>query len=137
MVANFIFFSEPRIGMAGRVIPYIMYSGNDNIHIIFRQTDGKQVKLSGVCSRLFSLCCPGITEIDMLGINTAEVTDMRSMFAGCKKLRCLKNFDEVYTHQVSDMHQLCSECTTLEAVDLSNSDTNNVITTIEMFRNCT
>ena len=75
-----------------------------------------------------------ITGIEHL--NTSEVTDMNSMFYGCKVLTQLdvSNFN---TENVTDMSSMFHGCDALTELDVSKFDTKDVTDMSSMFRDCT
>jgi surface protein len=68
-------------------------------------------------------------------LNTANVTDMNSMFAGCSSLTSLdlSNFN---TSNVTNMFGLFRNCSGLTSLDLSNFNTENVTDMSAMFLSC-
>jgi len=74
-----------------------------------------------------------INHLDYL--NTSEVTDMSSMFYGCKKLKTLdvSHFD---TKNVEYMSYMFWGCSTLTTLDVSHFDTRNVKNMTSMFAAC-
>ena len=68
-------------------------------------------------------------------LNTANVTDMNSMFYGCSALTSLdlKNFK---TENVTDMYNMFDGCSALTSLDLTNFNTANVERMQEMFKGC-
>ena len=80
--------------------------------------------------QLFYNCT--LTEINLNGYDTSNVTDMSSMFYGCKQLTSLdlSGFD---TSNVTNMRAMFSGCSSLQKVTLSQT-----LTTISsgMFKNC-
>ena len=74
-----------------------------------------------------------ITGIEHL--NTSEVTNMRSMFYGCKALSQLdvSKFD---TKNVTDMSSMFEGCAALSQLDVSKFDTKNVTDMGRMFSGC-
>lgn len=74
-----------------------------------------------------------ITGLDRL--NTANVTDMRSMFHRCTALTSL-DVSTLNTAKVERMQDMFSSCQSLTSLDLSNFNTANVWDMQEMFENC-
>ena len=74
-----------------------------------------------------------ITGIENL--NTSEVTNMRSMFYGCKALTRLdvSKFD---TKNVTNMRSMFYGCAALSQLDVSKFDTQNVTNMSSMFEGC-
>ena len=80
--------------------------------------------------------CKALTKIEGLEyLNTAEVKDMRGMFAACEALTSLdlKNFN---TQNVTDMSSMFSNCEALKSLDLKNFNTQNVTNMSSMFSDC-
>ena len=80
--------------------------------------------------------CEALTKIEGLEhLNTAEVKDMRGMFAACEALTSLdlKNFN---TQNVTDMSGMFSNCWALTSLDLKNFNTQNVTNMSSMFDGC-
>jgi len=67
-------------------------------------------------------------------LNTSEVTNMSSMFNGCK-LTSL-NLSHFNTAKVTDMAGMFDYCTKLTSLDLSSFNTSNVTSMSIMFRDC-
>ena len=68
-------------------------------------------------------------------LNTANITDMSSMFQECSNLKFLDftNFD---TKNVSNMYFMFNGCSTLTSLDLTNFNTKNVSNMNGMFCDC-
>ena len=80
--------------------------------------------------------CYDLTEIEgIANLNTEEVTNMRSMFLGCRSLTSLdvSNFN---TQKVEDMSDMFSGCSGLKSLNVSNFDTQNVKDMNSMFYDC-
>ena len=69
--------------------------------------------------------------LEVLGANTAGVTDMSSMFEGAHQITSVPLFD---TGSVTDMNYMFSGCTSLTSVPLF--DTGNVTDIHDMFAGC-
>ena len=76
-----------------------------------------------------------VTSIDLLALDTSEVTDMGGMFSVCSSLTNLdvSKFD---TSKVTNMGSMFSYCSSLTSLDVSNFDTSNVINMSSMFDSC-
>lgn len=68
-------------------------------------------------------------------LNTSEVTTMRVMFNGCKKLANL-NVSNFNTSKVTEMFSMFSNCSMLTSLDLSSFNTSNVTNMSDMFEHC-
>ena len=66
-------------------------------------------------------------------IDTSNVTNMGSMFYGCRLLRCIGNFN---TSNVTNMGSMFQKCSSLTSLDLSGWDTSNVTNMSYMFEDC-
>ena len=79
--------------------------------------------------------CKYLTELDLSNFNTAKVTDMSSMFDGCGKLTELdiSNFN---TADVMDMRSMFEDCGKLTKLDISKFNTANVKNMRSMFEGC-
>ena len=80
--------------------------------------------------------CRKLTNLDLSNLNTANVKNMRSMFDGCRNLTelDLSNFN---TENVTDMSHMFSKCAVLASLDLSKFNTTNVTNMSHMFSECT
>ena len=83
---------------------------------------------------MFSACSK-LTEIDVSGLDTSNVTDMSKMFYGCASLLSLdiSNFN---TSSVTDMHYIFAGCNSLTNVNLTGINTSNVTDMSSMFEEC-
>ncbi|MCD8145014.1 MAG: BspA family leucine-rich repeat surface protein, partial [Oscillospiraceae bacterium] len=84
---------------------------------------------------MFYYCC-SLEELDVSGFDTSNVTDMAFMFAGCMDLTSLdvSSFD---TSSVTDMYGMFALCTDLAQLDVSGFDTSFVTDMGSMFTYCT
>ena len=116
--------------------PYPIY-GNMDGTIWVVSTPAKRMNANADCERMFGLwMAPNITSIDFgENFNTANVTDMSSMFYGCYNLTSL-NLSNFNTANVRDMDGMFWGCTSLTGLDLSNFNTENVIYMGFMFDSC-
>ena len=75
------------------------------------------------------------TSIDLSKLDTANVTDMNSVFYGCESLTTLdlSSFD---TRNVSDMRSLFQDCNALTVLDLSSFDTGSTTNMACIFSEC-
>ena len=75
-----------------------------------------------------------LTSLDVSNFDTSQVTDMMSMFEGCRSLTSLNvsNFD---TSKVTNMSSMFEDCYILTVLDLSSFDTSKVTNMSGMFRN--
>jgi len=79
--------------------------------------------------------CSSLVSIDLSSFDTTRVTDMCSMFSGCSALSALdlSSFD---TTQVTRMCSMFSGCRALTALDLSSFQTTRVENMSSMFSGC-
>ena len=79
--------------------------------------------------------CEALTSLDLKSFNTQNVTDMGFMFAACEALTSidLRNFD---TQNVTDMSRMFKDCSALTSLDLKNFNTQNVTNMGSMFDGC-
>ena len=76
-----------------------------------------------------------IALLEVLDMNTSELTSCRSMFRYCKNLTSVTC--EWDTSKVTDMYAIFSACFNLTELDVSNFNTSNVTVIRSMFNNCT
>ena len=74
----------------------------------------------------------GLTEVDLTGIITLNVTDMYYMFWGCRSLQNV-DFSNMDLSNVVDMGYMFSGCSSLTSVSFNGSDASNLINTSSMF----
>ena len=79
--------------------------------------------------------CSYLTELDLSNFNTKNVTDMSSMFEGCGKLTKL-DISKFNTANVKNMRSMFEDCGKLTELDLSNFNTENVTDMSHMFSKC-
>ena len=79
--------------------------------------------------------CSALTSLDLKKFNTENVTDMSYMFFKCSALTSLdlKNFK---TARVKHMYYMFSGCSALTSLDLKNFNTENVTDMYNMFYGC-
>ncbi len=79
--------------------------------------------------------CGGITSLNLSHFNTSKVTDTGGMFDGCAKLTSvnLSGFD---TSKVTTMQVMFSGCSKLTSVDLSSFTCESLADTRSMFSGC-
>ena len=79
--------------------------------------------------------CSSLTSLDLSHFDTSKVTNMYSMFRDCNNLTSLdlSNFN---TNNVKDMSRMFDGCKSLTSLDLSNFNTSNVTDMSWMFDGC-
>ena len=70
--------------------------------------------------------------LEILDVDTSNVTDMSYMFKGCNSLTTL-DVSSFNTSNVTDMSHMFYNCSSLKTLDLSNFDTSNVTNIKDMF----
>ena len=79
--------------------------------------------------------CRGLTSLDVSRLNTSNVHNMQYMFLSCSGLTSL-DVSSLNTSNVFDMSGMFYGCSGLTSLDLSSFDTSNVSFMDNMFRNC-
>ena len=79
--------------------------------------------------------CSGLTNLDLSTFKTDNVTNVRLMFEGCSGLRNL-DLSTFKTDNVTDMAAMFSDCSGLTKLDVSGFKTDNVTDMYDMFRGC-
>ena len=77
----------------------------------------------------------GLVSLDLSGLDTSSVTNMRSMFGSCRELKTL-NIRSLDTSCVTDMSGMFSDCRRLKKLDIRNLDTSSVTDMSGMFGYC-
>ncbi len=84
------------------------------------------------CEQLFRLC-KQLKKIDISELNTKKVTNFRYMFMSCTNLEEIEGINHLNTANVTDMCSMFSSVRALKHLDLSNWDTSNVTNMNSMF----
>ena len=79
--------------------------------------------------------CSEVVSIDLSGLDTSEVADMRSMFSDCSSLVSL-DLSSLDTSSVTDMSGMFRDCSKLASLGLSSFDTSSVTSMSSMFSGC-
>lgn len=134
----------------GSVVGWMEGNG---VYKVSTQTKGQKVIFNKDCSKMFyggRFWCDNIElskrsesemkEVYFDNVDTSNVINMRSMFAGCEQLKSLdlSSFD---TPNVVNMSKMFRKCSNLPSLDLSHFDRSNdiymnVIYMDEMFNGC-
>ena len=79
--------------------------------------------------------CKSLTSLDLSNFNTRNVTDMQYMFMSNTNLAKIdvSSFD---TSQVTNMNSMFYMCSSLQSLNLDNFNMSNVTNTFAMFENC-
>ena len=111
------------------------YKQRENItKVVFDKSFAEYTGLSSTAHWFFEFS--KLTTINGIeNLNTANVTDMSSMFCSCSSLTSLdvSNFN---TQNVTDMSNMFAGCSGLTSLDLSNFNTENVTEMRFMFNGC-
>ena len=113
-----------------------------NTHAWFRHLWGlTDIDLGGLdtsevtdMSRMF-YDCDHLVSLDVSGLDTSKVTSMEGMFMSCSSLKSL-NLGEIDTHNVTNMENMFSGCVNLMSLDVSRFDTSKVTEMAGMFERC-
>lgn len=98
--------------------------------------DGSCKNFSGTSLHGLFIAFSGLTTINGLeNLNTANVQDMKYMFAGCSSLTSL-DLSSFNTANVTTMYSMFDGCSKLTTVDLSGWNTENVEKINALFYNC-
>ena len=79
--------------------------------------------------------CSALTELDLSSFNTSNDTTMSDMFYGCSSLTTL-NVSGFNTDNVTNMSGMFGGCSALPTLNLSNFNTSNVKDMSDMFNGC-
>ena len=74
--------------------------------------------------------------LNLTGLNTSQVTSMKNMFNGCKKLESIIGLKYWNTSNVENISGMFSGCSSLDSVDISKWNTSNVTDMNSLFMNC-
>lgn len=80
--------------------------------------------------------CSSLVSIDLSSFDTTQVSDMNSMFSGCSALTAL-DLSSFQTTRVEKMSSMFSGCSSLKALDLSSFNGRAVENMENMFADCT
>ncbi len=76
-----------------------------------------------------------VINLDLSGLDTSQVINMRSMFSSCQSLTSL-DVSHFQTENVTDMGQMFSGCSGLTSLDVSHFRTENITDMSYMFSDC-
>ena len=80
--------------------------------------------------------CSSLVSIDLSSFDTTQVSDMKSVFSGCSALTAL-DLSSFQTTRVEKMSSMFSGCSSLKALDLSSFNGRAVENMENMFADCT
>ena len=90
-------------------------------------------KVTNMCSMFNG--CKKLTSLTLSKFKTSKVTDMSYMFYDCRSLINL-NVSKFNTSKVKNMVSMFTYCSSLTSLDVSNFDTSNVTDMSSMFESC-
>ena len=98
-----------RYQLSDNVCKSNMFKGNSTLKeiIITNHCNGIN-NLSGFCMN-----CDNLQYLNIMMLNTTEVTNMREMFSGCSSLKSL-NLSNFNTSKVEDMNSMFANCSSLK-----------------------
>ena len=70
--------------------------------------------------------CNELESLNLLNMDTSNVTDMSELFKGCYKLKEIQGINKFNTSKVWNIRKIFEDCEELEILDLSNFNTSNV-----------
>ena len=118
------------------------YNLSDNVNITNYNGNKYTLELIGInnltdISDMF--CdCSSLEYLDISKWNTNKITNMSSLFYGCKSLNKIIGISNLNTSNVTDMSYMFYGCESLEYLsDLSKWDTSNTTKMNHMFSHCT
>ena len=79
--------------------------------------------------------CSNLIDVDLIGLNTDHVTDMRNMFVECSNLKEL-DLSGLDTSNVTNMSGLFYHCSSLAELDLRSFDTDKITDMSVLFSGC-
>jgi len=79
--------------------------------------------------------CTQLTDVNLSGLDTSEVKNMRNMFNNCTELESL-DLSVLDTSEATSMSGMFSYCSKLVNIDLTGFDTSKVSNMYRMFYNC-
>ena len=110
-----------------------LFSSLSNVKTITFSDKINTANVTNMKSMFFD--CKSLTSLDLSNFDTRNVTDMSHMFQNCQKLPSL-DVSSFKTSKVTDMSLMFTTCAALTSLDLSNFDTRNVTNMRNMFQNC-
>ena len=134
---------EPVDGVSGTLDSWNFYfeysSGYDGApwyayHEQILSAEIKDGVIATTCSGFFQ-DCKNMTEVNLSGLNTQNVTSMSLMFDGCSGLTSL-DLSSFNTGNVTEMDDMFLDCSSLTSLDLSKFNTQNVTSMYDMFHGC-
>ncbi|MBR5418957.1 BspA family leucine-rich repeat surface protein [Candidatus Saccharibacteria bacterium] len=111
---------------------YHLFEKTPNLHYV----NMKGLNTSSVVDMAYMFERCGVYELDLSSFNTANVTNMDSMFYSANQLKTL-DLQSFNTAQVTNMDYMFGNMTSLESINLDSFDTSNVSIIRALFYNDT
>lgn len=127
------YYDTQQSSRSGKIFDVNQYHSNLITRVVF---DPSFASFSPISTKSWFMAMHNLQSIVGLeNLNTSQVTDMREMFADCKKLKSLdlRSFD---TSQVTKMTHMFNGCSSLTSLDLSSFNTAKVTNMEGMFNGC-
>lgn len=105
-------------------------------HKYASQIKTAEIKVSGTVDTSYMFYeCSNLTQINLSGFDTSDVTNMKSMFEKCSNLESL-DLHGFHTENVAIMGRMFFGCQKLKQLDLSGFTTGNLTDMSNMFSGC-
>ncbi len=114
--------------------PVYMWKDGDTVYY-YADTQDQTAKIYLNCDANQMFLGSHLETIDLSGLDTSNVTDMKYMFSHCVALTSL-NLSSFNTSKVTDMSGMFQSCEKLTSLSLSNFNTSNVTDMQGMFYSC-
>lgn len=114
------------------VLAWVVDDNNDGYELTIAANG--IIKMSKSASQLFRMFTQ-VKEIDLLALDTSNVTDMGYMFSGCKSLEKI-DVSKLETSNVTSMMRMFYGCSSLKSLDVSNFHSERVTNMFQMFYGC-
>lgn len=114
------------------VLAWVVDDNNDGYELTIAANG--MIKMSKSASQLFRMFTQ-VKEIDLLALDTSNVTDMGYMFSGCKSLEKI-DVSKLETSNVTSMMRMFYGCSSLKSLDVSNFHSEKVTSMFQMFYGC-
>ena len=80
--------------------------------------------------------CKNLTTVDMTGVDTSNITNMKCLFDWCSKLSSIIGYECWDTGSLLNINKMFNRTTSLKTVDLSKWDLSQVVNSGWCFQNC-
>ena len=134
--------NTPEDGRPTIAIPTNLVGGvrNGEPLTTFKLSAYTSIKLSNLpgltSTKLMFNGCKNLTNLNLIGLDTSNVTDMSNMISGCSALKNI-NINTLNTTSTESMASMFEGDTALESIDLTSFDLRKVTNLSNMFRGCT